>query len=77
MRLDQFRLDNSTIVSDRYLKVIMEGKDCTIEEARKFYMEDLKHIQKLQEEGYTQEEAVKIQGEKDPVFKKYIDVIYK
>jgi len=72
MRLNQFRLDNSKIVSDRYLKVIMEEKGYTREEARKFYNEILLQIQNLQKEGYTREEASEIIRKKKQISNKYV-----
>jgi len=73
MRLQQFRLRNSNIVFERYLKIIMEEIDCTYEEAKVFHNEGLTQLQEIEKEGYTRSEAYKIRNEREPIHKKISD----
>ena len=67
VRLQQIRLDNTELNFDRYLKSIMEERNCTVKEAIAFHDERRVQIQKIKEKGYTNEEAIKIWHKESPL----------
>ena len=73
MRLDQFRLNHSDTLFEKYLKLIMEERNCTREEAYAFHNEGLKELQQLEKEGHTYKEAYEIRNKRDPLRKKIAD----
>jgi len=67
MRLQQIRLDNTELDFDRYLKSIMEERNCTAKEAMEFHDKRRVLIQKIKEKGYTNKKAIEIWNKESPL----------